>query len=307
MPRVSRAAIRDGRSTMKAGSGSSGSSGASDSTAWSTIQTVASPATGCPAASARCSTRSSDWPGRALGGALEADLHLVVDRRHPDPGGGGQRRRLALVERRRRRRMVADAPAHQQEVHRQAWHLLPAQRHGVAREAVADVEPVIAEAAFRLLHDRQRPPGLERALQDQGGGLAGRMAVPVRRDRHDARRRPRPGHGRIAGGEQVHPHQLLPADLVLRFQLDEVDPGLGHREMQPGRSVRCRWSRPARPPSRRSPGCRTSPSLARSRWRPAPSSIAGGSAAPSSSDPTPACASPSSASTSGSTLPTVGM
>ncbi len=66
--RVSRSFMRLARSTMKSGMGSSRCSSASASTAWSTIQSVTSPASGLPVSSLSEIFMVISWPGSAFSG-----------------------------------------------------------------------------------------------------------------------------------------------------------------------------------------------------------------------------------------------
>ena len=167
-----------------------------------------------------------------LRGGVEADGQPVLHGGHGQQRGRGERHRLALVERRPRLPGAGQASAHQQHMHGQPRRLRLADRHLQPADAVGHVEPLVAEPALRLLDHRQGAGGLERALQQQGRGLAGGVLGLVRGQGHRLGRRAGPGDGGVAGHEQVHPHHLAAARLVLRLQLDDVNPGVPHVEVQ---------------------------------------------------------------------------
>ncbi len=167
------------------------------------------------------------------GRCFKGDPHLVFHRRHRNPSGRGDGGRFALVERRRGAGCgPGQAAAHQQHMHRQLGHLWLADRHQDAAETVLHVHPFVMERPFRLLDHHQRAGGLERALDQQGRRLAGRILLFVRRQRHGLRRRLRPGNGRITGHETIDPHRLRAAGIIGGRQFNDIDACFRRIEMQ---------------------------------------------------------------------------
>src|SRR5262249_45868321 len=144
---------------------------------------------------------------------IESHGRDVLYWRNGDPVGRRDGDRLALIEGRSgARRTTRQAPAHDQEMHRQFRHLFLAQGHGITAKPVGDFDPIVTEATFGLLDDREGPCSLERALDDQRHSLAGCVALLVRRHYGGLRWRTRPGHRRRTADKEVDADLLSSAD-----------------------------------------------------------------------------------------------